>query len=628
MKRFYFITLLLTTLLMQGFVNAQTIEQTTLQKVRQMLIEAIPDSAGLSNANQRVDTLNLKVDSLKNAVDNIMPSEVNGNPDSLNDLPASSYMLKNDSLIFASRYYTDAQLLTKSNSNHNHSGVYEPSISKFTGYLRWNGTSWVFVNETYSLSTHNHSGVYQPVLVSGTNIKTVNGNSILGGGDITVANTGGTDSSAVRDLALEEIQTWKDTTGATLIATAQTLDSLVVAFWAGTLGSDTTGLWSAVNSIISGSGVTLIGTSATLDSIVTAFWNGSLGGGSTFDSTYAYQRIVTLENNVSALQDSLGSIRNMLNSILTALDTCGCGVSVVDNTPTDPPSSFVAIGGTATDQFVSTWTDPTATDLDSIRFYAGSSNDSTALVWIENIIPGAQTYAYRSLTAGTTYWAAVKAVDDSGNVSWFSPIDSATTLPTSGVTPIATLDFEEGSLTDWSSTSGANLTASTTFAHSGAYSMRVGTNSYGIRNFTSDNEVWLTFWIYLPSTSSQSASYNYISMFDNGIADRSVFATNQNGGSTWEEWLVGLSSGNMTDNDYTTNFSQNTWHKVKVYYQTNGTTTSNHQVWIDDTSIWSAAGAFVNSVSLFTVGSEAATITNWFYIDDIKLYDVDPGTQD
>jgi len=155
--------------------------------------------------------------------------------------------------------------------------------------------------------------------------------------------------------------------------------------------------------------------------------------------------------------------------------------------------------------------------------------------------------------------------------------------------------------------------------------MRVGTNSYGIYNFTADTEVWLTFWIYLPSTSSQSATTNYIAMFDNGIADRSCFGTNN---GTWSEWIVGVNSGDLTDDDFTTNFSQDTWHKVKIYYQTNGTTTSNHQWWVDDTSIYSTTNIFTGSVQLLTVGSEAATITNYFYIDDIKLYTSDPGTQD
>ena len=36
---------------------------------------------------------------------------------------------------------------------HNHSGVYEPSISKSTGYAKWNGSAWSFANDTYVTGT-------------------------------------------------------------------------------------------------------------------------------------------------------------------------------------------------------------------------------------------------------------------------------------------------------------------------------------------------------------------------------------------------------------------------------------------------------------------------------------------
>lgn len=40
-------------------------------------------------------------------------------------------------------------------------------------------------SSTVALGNHTHSG-YQPTLVSGTNIKTVNGQSLLGSGDLTI----------------------------------------------------------------------------------------------------------------------------------------------------------------------------------------------------------------------------------------------------------------------------------------------------------------------------------------------------------------------------------------------------------------------------------------------------------
>lgn len=44
----------------------------------------------------------------------------------------------------------------------------EAGITKTTGYAKWTGTAWSFVNETYSLSGHNHSGTYEPVIAAGT----------------------------------------------------------------------------------------------------------------------------------------------------------------------------------------------------------------------------------------------------------------------------------------------------------------------------------------------------------------------------------------------------------------------------------------------------------------------------
>jgi len=55
-----------------------------------------------------------------------------------------------------------------STTGHNHSGTYEPAISKSAGYLTWNGSAFVWKNETYSLSSHNHSGTYEPVFSKNT----------------------------------------------------------------------------------------------------------------------------------------------------------------------------------------------------------------------------------------------------------------------------------------------------------------------------------------------------------------------------------------------------------------------------------------------------------------------------
>lgn len=78
----------------------------------------------------------------------------------------------------------------------------EPAITKSTGFAKWNGSAWSFDNSTYLPSSAIGSTVQayaanltswaaiapsakQDALVSGTSIKTINGTSLLGGGNIT-----------------------------------------------------------------------------------------------------------------------------------------------------------------------------------------------------------------------------------------------------------------------------------------------------------------------------------------------------------------------------------------------------------------------------------------------------------
>jgi hypothetical protein len=100
------------------------------------------------------------------------------------------------------QYHTDARGDARySLLAHNHSALYEPLITKSTGYAKWNGTAWTFVNETYQASSANltswsalATSAKQDALVSATNIKTINGASVLGSGDLVV--TGGAGLSA------------------------------------------------------------------------------------------------------------------------------------------------------------------------------------------------------------------------------------------------------------------------------------------------------------------------------------------------------------------------------------------------------------------------------------------------
>lgn len=108
-----------------------------------------------------------------------------------------------------------------------------------------------------------------------------------------------------------------------------------------------------------------------------------------------------------------------------------------DTIAPSPPTSFVAVGGAFQTQFQTSWTNPTGTD--SIYYYEGSSNDTTTMTLVARL-GAVQSYLRTGRTANTTYWCAVKAVDDSGNVSYFSNTDSATTLTNpEGGTPLQNL---------------------------------------------------------------------------------------------------------------------------------------------------------------------------------------------
>ena len=135
------------------------------------------------------------------------------------NLPSSSGGYDGDPTIIQQddthRFVSDAEKTTwngKAAGNHNHDGVYSPVDHNH--------------DASYAATGHNHTGVYAPVLgaddnyvtdaektklanlsgintgdqdlsgkqntlVSGTNIKTINGNSLLGSGDLAVSGGGG-----------------------------------------------------------------------------------------------------------------------------------------------------------------------------------------------------------------------------------------------------------------------------------------------------------------------------------------------------------------------------------------------------------------------------------------------------
>lgn len=327
-------------------------------------------------------------------------------------------------------------------------------------------------------------------------------------------------------------------------------------------------------------------------------------------------------DSVQVRHTSSGSVNATTNQTLYVSNdndvfsvTTGSGIPAA-------PTNFVAVGGTHTNEFTSTWTENGSLQNSKVLFYAGSSNDTTTLALVDSVNAGVGSYRYIDRTPNTVYWCGVKMRNTTGQLSYFSNLDSAKTLASGGATPFYSIGFESNNLSEFTSTSGANISASNTIAKTGTYSMRVGTNSLGVYDFTDRDSIYVTFEIYLPSTSSQNATYNYISLFDDGNTDKCNFGTNQ---STWSEWIAGNNSGNMTAG-LTTNFSENTWHQIKHFYKKGTGANAIHKVWVDGTEIYSNTSANnTQQVGTFSIGSQNATITNYFYIDDINFYNANPN---
>lgn len=110
-----------------------------------------------------------------------------------------------------------------------------------------------------------------------------------------------------------------------------------------------------------------------------------------------------------------------------------------DNTPPSPPTSFLATNSGSTSQFLCTWNNPIANDLYSIQIYEGAVNDTAQMSLVATVLYPNNSYLRTGRTANTTYWCAVKAVDDSGNVSYFSNTDDVTTAVSDTGQPLQNL---------------------------------------------------------------------------------------------------------------------------------------------------------------------------------------------
>lgn len=415
--------------------------------------------------------------------------------------------------------------------------------------------------------------------------------------------------------------------------------------------SDTTGFWAIVNGLVEAAlaeSDTLIGSAATLDSLITDYWAGTLGADTTGYWSMIYAVVIANPfdtTNVYVVTDSLASdiTTKLATSTYTAFKETFSGgtaeqvlakssatnydwvwgtvgeVDISDNTPPSPPTSLVATADNDTAKIRLTWTDPTASDLDSIRIYRAVVADTTAYTYLARVDEGIQSYTNTGLSNGTAYWYKLKAVDDSSNVSGYSNRDSALTYTPPADTGFLMLNAETGS-SGWTSyNNGTYFTISTQQAYDGTKSYKISGNGtltpvYAQKSFSAVNGVYITYRIYIPSTvdSMEDDGWNWLSYVmdseENQTHGYFMFQSSSGNPSSWM-WPESTTESS--------NYSENAWHKIEVYSQKGTGTNGIDSLWIDE----DYQGTITNSTRTLDVSEfRLGALLNYQFIATEAIY--------
>ena len=212
----------------------------------------------------------------------------------------------------------------------------------------------------------------------------------------------------------------------------------------------------------------------------------------------------------------------------------------------DAPTDFIAVGGTSETEIPMTWTDAEG-DIDSVRVYEGSTNDTTAFVWIASVAQGTEAYNRTGREANTSYWYSVKSYDGS-NESYFAPPDSATTLAgsadTLGTNILINGDFESALGENWEVPFSGSIARQEDTVYAGDYALRfVGvddgtgvmayTNGYSVYELEPSTTYYLTGYVYIVS----GAGNMYVDV--QGVIGDLVITTKDE----WVEFSYGFTTG-------------------------------------------------------------------------------------
>ena len=182
--------------------------------------------------------------------------------------------------------------------------------------------------------------------------------------------------------------------------------------------------------------------------------------------------------------------------------------------------------------------------------------------------------------------------------------------------------FEDGGATpnaNWSTT-GGSPTLSTTYAHSGSYSLKLDANGERTRTTNLDDYVGASddfvveFWLYVTGITNPSIRIDGF----NGASESSYFTTNEGSSGFWgyNDIVDGWARLGVANDDSGRGDPYNTWIRVRRHFDNSNT---NMSARIGETLINDFKDAdypsIINQLQFYDSSS------GQFYIDDIKIWD-------
>lgn len=244
---------------------------------------------------------------------------------------------------------------------------------------------------------------------------------------------------------------------------------------------------------------------------------------------------------------------------------------------TQPPSvatSPSAVGDI--NKVTLTWTDPTESDFDSVRIYAGTTANPTT--WIASVAKGVQSYKDSNYSYNTIRHYRIKSKDQSGNLSAYTSSVNDTVMIWLGSELLSNTNFASNT-TGWAESNGTikwyNTDWNAVSRTNALLDSATSTSNVSVRQnyaFTSGYKYRLNYTYHIPSANATAKKILW--GFIGGTSD--LYGAAQSASDSW-----------TTNTEYLTATASHTTLRVYQANSAGGTNsiTSGDKIYIDDVSL-------------------------------------------